>query len=147
MNPYILLLGAFALWYIPTGIALYKMGYTMTDFTVIAIRAEYVDVSIDLNLINHTKTKFVINQIDMKVYLNDFYISDMIIKDVLMNANTTEKVKAVIRLKKGEIAQGVWDLIINKGFNQSEFKFMGIARANNRSYPFMSSMPVTDIEL
>jgi len=147
MNPFIILLAAFAAWYIPTGLALYKMEYNMSDFNVIAIRSDYVDVSLNLNLFNRTDTHFIINQIDMKVYLNDFYVSDMIIKDVAMPANSKVPVTAVIRLKKDEILKSAWDIIIDKGFNQSVFKFMGIAKANGRSYPFISEMPVTDVEL
>lgn len=145
MNPYVIFLAAFALWYVPGALALYKMEYSLKDFSVVAIRETYIDVRLNLLIKNLTKVDLNIQSIDVSVYLNGDYVSDFITSNIILKGASTETVGAIVRLKNDQLGTSLWKLILDTNFQNAVFTFQGIARANGRPYPFKCNMTVKEI--
>ena len=145
MNPYYLLIGGFALWYIPTAIALLKMDFKVNGLQIRSIQADYIDLSVNIDLINKTPIPFTVSRINMSVYLNGTYISEMFAQNIGVPSNSTGRATALLRLRKEEIGAALWNILITNNFNNSVISFKGVASSVGRNYPFTSDLKISDI--
>ena len=145
MNPVYVLLGAVALWYVPTAIALLRMEFELKDFGIITIQADYIDVGINLLIKNRTPIPFTISRVDAQVYFNGTYISKAVIGRVPVESSGTGHATAIVRFDKKNIGTAIWNLILQNNFLNSVITFQGTAHAGGRSYPFSSDLKISDI--
>ena len=144
MNPYLFLIGVFALWYIPGAVALYKMEYSLKDFAVVAIRETYIDIAVKLEVKNVSSTNLLIKSLDVSVLLDDMPLTEIMTRNVQLQAKSTKDVGAVVSIEPKTIGQTVWQTLLNRNFENSILTFKGIATANGRPYPFITSMTIKD---
>ena len=144
MNPYLLLIGAFALWYIPGAVALYKLEYSLKDFAVTAIRETYIDIAVKLEVKNVTPTKLLIKSLDVSVLLDGVPVTEIITRNVLLLPKSTQDIGALVRIEPKVVGQTLWQTLINKDFQNSILTFRGIANSSGRPYPFTTSMTVKE---
>jgi len=145
MNPYLVLIGAFALWYIPGALALYKMEYSLRSLQLVAIRESYIDLGVNLDVKNVTKTFLNVRSLNIWIYIDGVEITEMVAQNVQLPANSTVIVPAVFRIDKNKVPATLWSSLINKSLKNSVVTFKGIARANGRPYPFVVEMTVGEL--
>jgi len=145
MNPYLLLLGAFAFWYIPGAIALYKLEYSLKDLQLVKIKEKYIDLGVNFEVKNVTKTALSVSSLNVWIYIDGVEVTEMLVKNVYVNANSTEIIGALFRVEKDKIPSTIWYSFIKNNFKNSNITFKGIARANGRPYPFIVNMTVGDL--
>lgn len=144
MNPYLFLIGVFALWYIPGAVALYKMEYSLKDFAVVAIRETYIDIAVKLEVKNVSPTNLLVKSLDVSVLLDNMPLTEIITRNVQLPAKSTKDVGAVVRIEPKIIGQTVWQTLLNRNFENSVLTFKGIATANGRPYPFICSLTIKE---
>jgi hypothetical protein len=145
MNPYFLLLGSLAAWYIPTGYALYKMKLSLQNFSIVQIDKDFIDISIDLLAKNNTIVPFTISEIDTNVLINNKFVSQILAKNIQVPSNGSNVAKALLRLKKEELGASLWNIIIANDLNNTSFTFKGIAKSYGRTYPFEATYTFNEL--
>lgn len=145
MNPYFLLLGSLAAWYIPTGYALYKMKLSLQNFSIVQIDKDFIDISIDLLVENNTIVPFTISEIDTNVLINNKFVSQILAKNIQVPSNGSNMAIALIRLNKNELGASLWNVIIQNDINNTRFTFKGVAKSYGRTYPFEATYTVNEL--
>ena len=144
MNPIYILLGAFALWYLPTGFALLRMEFELKDFGIISIQADYIDIGINLLIKNTTPIPFTISRVDAQVFINGTYVSKAYIGHVPVESFGTGHATAIVRLNKQAVGATIWNIIIQNNFLNTVITFQGTAHSGGRTYPFSTDLRISE---
>lgn len=145
MNPYILLIAAFGLWYIPSAIAFLKVDFEIKGFSLVKIATNYIDISVNLELINNSKLNAKIDRLDMNVYFNDTYISKIYLQNIPVPSKQRITAPAMLRIDKKNVGSAIWAIFLNNNFLDSYFTFRGNARSKGRVYPFETTLKITEL--
>ena len=145
MNPYILFLAAFALWYVPGALALYKMEYSFKNLQLVRIKETYFEIGVNMIVKNVSSVALNVKTVDMWVYIDGQLITQMFVGDTYIQPKSSQTVGALFKVEKSKVTPALWSSIVNKQFVDSTITFKGIARTNGRPYPFTFDMPMKDL--
>jgi len=145
MNPYILFLAAFALWYVPGALALTKINYSFKNIELVKIQSTYIDLGVKMIVDNKTNKSLDIKSVSLWIYLDAVFITEMLVKDIYLSAKSTQTIGAIFRIDKNKVPNTLWSSFINKSFKNSTITFKGLVRSDGRPYPFIVEMTVKDL--
>jgi hypothetical protein len=134
--PY-LLLGAFALWFIPPIYAVYKMDISFESIKKVEFHSDYIRLAVNFKLQNNTIFKLTINNIKAKVFIEDNFVLEVVNGNSIMLApNSSNVITAILDIPKAGLLSTIFWAIADNKITDIPLSFVGSLIANKTYYPF-----------
>ena len=145
MNPFYLIIGLAALYYLPTMISLLNLEIKIVQILPVDIQSDLIKFNVSLRFVNKNSNKIIINNLDAKVLFNGVFIGtiNQLVNNRL-SAGGQQTISTLIILEKNIIGAQLWSELINSNLQNAVVEIKGLIKANNRPYPFFSTWTIKD---
>lgn len=145
MNPYLLILGVAAIWYLPTLISVLKLDVRIKTFFPTEISTKSITFDVGLLMTNNSSFRVDINAMNIDVVLNGNIIGTIHqILNVPILSGRAQVIPCTVMITPDNLGAQLWQEAINQNLQNFVFEFAGTIKANNKTFPFRSTWTIKD---